>query len=121
MRAAANPQSQATIDFNSLLGVILIQSRAALSFQSLVLRNYAPQRVGRDLPRLRRRNITLEVQGIGAWPSIIAEVGAVVRHRIPFLPAVRWQWRPGGHSGCTSQKACRECATPDRQQCFRPG
>ncbi|KAK9842248.1 hypothetical protein WJX81_002584 [Elliptochloris bilobata] len=71
--SAANPQAQSTIDFNGLLGVIEIQRNASLSFRSLVLRNYASQRIGQDLARLRRRNITYEVQGIGAWPSIIAE------------------------------------------------
>ena len=107
VRAASNPESQATIDFNGLLGVILIQSHAELSFHSLVLRNYASQRIGRDLSRLRRRNITLEVQGIGAWPSIIAEVGSVVRQHVPLqYLANDWQWRPGATLAAPKQMGC---------------
>ncbi len=77
--AAANQGAQSTIDFSGLLGVIIIEANAELSWNALILRNYAPQRVARDAARLARRNIMYEVQGYGAWPTILVAPGAEVR------------------------------------------
>ena len=85
--AAGNPQAESTLDFSALLAVLIIEPRAALVFRSIALRNYASQRVGRDSARLLRRNITYEVQGIGAWPSIIACPGSEVRSALCLLCA----------------------------------